>query len=60
MVLILAEFFKKKIYEVHGVKRKSSSLNTERVDHIYEKKKNFFLHYGDLTDSISINSLINY
>ena len=56
----LAEFLLKKKYEVHGVKRKSSSLNTERVDHIYENDKNFFhLHYGDLTDAISINRLIN-
>ena len=56
----LAEFLLKKKYEVHGVKRKSSSLNTERVDHIYENDKKFFhLHYGDLTDAISINRLIN-
>ena len=47
---------------VHGVKRRSSSLNTNRVDHIYqdpfEKKRNFFLHYGDITDAISVSSLI--
>ncbi len=56
----LAEFLLKKKYEVHGVKRKSSSLNTERVDHIYNDEKNkFHLHYGDLTDAISINRLIN-
>ena len=56
----LAEFLLKKKYEVHGVKRKSSSLNTERVDHIYDDDKNsFHLHYGDLTDAISINRLIN-
>jgi GDPmannose 4,6-dehydratase len=56
----LAEFLLKKKYEVHGVKRKSSSLNTERVDHIYNNEKNkFYLHYGDLTDAISINRLIN-
>ena len=56
----LAEFLLKKKYEVHGVKRKSSSLNTERVDHIYDDNKNLFhLHYGDLTDAISINRLIN-
>ena len=56
----LAEFLLKKKYKVHGVKRKSSSFNTDRVDHIYEKNnKNFFLHYGDLTDSLSVNSLIN-
>ncbi len=56
----LAEFLLKKKYKVHGVKRKSSSFNTSRVDHIYEKNdKNFFLHYGDLTDSLSVNRLIN-
>lgn len=56
----LAEFLLGKNYEVHGVKRKSSSLNTDRVDHLYEKNDNlFFLHYGDLTDAISINRLIN-
>ena len=56
----LAEFLLKKKYKVHGVKRKSSSLNTDRVDHIYEENnKNFFLHYGDLTDAISVNRLVN-
>ena len=58
----LAEFLLSKGYEVHGLKRKSSSFNTERIDHIYEDKKyakNFFLHYGDLTDSSSIFNLIN-
>ena len=56
----LAEFLLKKKYIVHGVKRRSSSLNTERIDHIYENNKNFFfLHYGDLTDASSINRLIN-
>ncbi len=56
----LAEFLLRKKYKVHGVKRKSSSLNTDRVDHIYDNdNKNFFLHYGDLTDAISINRLIN-
>jgi GDPmannose 4,6-dehydratase len=58
----LSEFLIKKGYTVHGVKRRSSSLNTNRVDHIYqdpfEKKKNFFLHYGDVTDAISVSSLI--
>ena len=58
----LAELLIKKGYLVHGVKRRSSSLNTSRVDHIYqdpyEKKKNFFLHYGDVTDAISVSSLI--
>ena len=58
----LSEFLIKKGYDVHGVKRRSSSLNTGRVDHIYqdpfEKKRNFFLHYGDVTDAISVSSLI--
>ena len=50
----LAEFLLKKKYIVHGIKRKSSSFNTERIDHIYidpHLRTNFFLHYGDLTDS---------
>ena len=58
----LSEFLIKKGYLVHGVKRRSSSLNTERIDHIYQdpfdKKKNFFLHYGDVTDAISVSSII--
>ena len=57
----LAEFLLKKKYIVHGVKRKSSSFNTQRIDHIYvdpHYKTNFFLHYGDLTDSNSIFKII--
>ncbi len=58
----LSELLIKKGYLVHGVKRRSSSLNTSRVDHIYqdpfEIKRNFFLHYGDVTDAISVSSLI--
>ena len=58
----LTEFLIKKGYLVHGVKRRSSSLNTARIDHIYqdphEKKRIFFLHYGDVTDAISVSSLI--
>jgi len=58
----LSELLIQKGYLVHGVKRRSSSLNTSRVDHIYqdphEKKKKFFLHYGDVTDAISVSSLI--
>ena len=58
----LAELLIKKGYLVHGIKRRSSSLNTSRIDHIYqdpyEKKKNFFLHYGDVTDAISVSTLI--
>ena len=58
----LAEFLLKKKYKVHGVIRKSSSFNTSRIDHLYidpHNKTNFFLHYGDLTDSNSIYNLIN-
>jgi len=55
----LAELLLEKGYEVHGVKRRSSSFNTERVDHIYETSKNFYLHYGDLTDSTNLIRLIN-
>ena len=55
----LAEFLLSKKYIVHAVKRKSSSLNTDRIDHIYDKNNNFKLHYGDLTDPISVNQLIN-
>jgi len=58
----LAELLLEKGYEVHGIKRRSSSFNTERIDHIYqdyhESDKNFHLHYGDLSDSLSIFSLI--
>ena len=54
----LAELLLKKNYIVHGVKRKSSSINTERIDFIYSEK-NFFLHYGDLSDSLSIQNIIN-
>ena len=61
MVLISQNFYWKG-YIVHGIKRRSSSLNTERIDHIYqdyhESNKNFHLHYGDLTDSLSVFSLI--
>ena len=58
----LAEFLLKKKYIVHGVKRRSSSINTLRVDHIYqdphEINYNFRLHYGDITDSLSVSSII--
>tara|TARA_Y100000768_G_C23922153_1_gene655515 strand:- start:156 stop:1202 length:1047 start_codon:yes stop_codon:yes gene_type:complete len=58
----LAEFLLKKKYQVHGVKRRSSSINTNRIDHIYqdrhEKKRNFFLHYGDITDTTSVSKII--
>ena len=58
----LAEFLLKKNYIVHGVKRRSSSFNTGRIDHLYqdphERKRKFILHYGDITDAISVSSII--
>jgi len=57
----LAEFLLKKKYIVHGVIRKTSTFNTKRIDHIYvdpHYKTNFFLHYGDLTDTNSIYNII--
>ncbi len=58
----LAEFLLKKGYEVHGIKRRSSSFNTERIDHLYQDphklNRNLFLHYGDLTDSTNIIKII--
>ena len=58
----LVEFLLEKNYEVHGLKRRSSSLNTQRVDHLYqdphEKNPQFFMHYGDLTDSTNLIRLI--
>jgi GDPmannose 4,6-dehydratase len=55
----LTELLLEKGYEVHGIKRRSSSINTERVDQIYETNKNFYLHYGDLTDSTNLIRLIS-
>ena len=59
---LLAEFLLKKNYIVHGIKRRSSSFNTERIDHLYQdphkSNRNLFLHYGDLTDSTNIIKLI--
>ena len=59
----LAEFLLKKGYEVHGIKRRSSSLNTERIDHIYEdihqKNNKFKLHYGDLSDTSNLTKIIS-
>ena len=58
----LADLLLSKNYIVHGVKRRSSSFNTGRIDHIYqdphEKKKKFILHYGDITDSTSVSKII--
>ncbi len=59
----LSKFLLQKGYVVHGVKRRSSTINTYRIDDIYSdpliKKNNFFLHYGDVTDSISVFNIIN-
>lgn len=58
----LAEFLLEKGYEVHGIKRRASSLNTQRVDHIYQdphvENQNFVLHYGDLSDSSNLTRII--
>src|SRR6476469_5245223 len=58
----LAEFLLKKGYEVHGLKRRSSLFNTDRIDHLYqdphEKNVKLTLHYGDLTDSTNLIRLI--
>lgn len=59
----LAEFLLEKGYEVHGIKRRASSFNTQRVDHIYEdpniEDQNFALHYGDLTDSSNLTRILS-
>ena len=59
----LAEFLLDKGYEVHGIKRRASSFNTQRIDHIYEdsqiEDQNFVLHYGDLTDSSNLIRIIS-
>ena len=58
----LAEFLLGKGYEVHGIKRRSSSFNTNRIDHLYqdplEANRKFLLHYGDLTDSMNLVRII--
>ena len=58
----LAEFLLKKGYEVHGIKRRASSFNTDRIDHLYQDphvdNRKFILHYGDLTDSSSLIRII--
>ena len=58
----LAEFLLKKNYEVHGIKRRSSSFNTERINHFYDdphdENIDLTLHYGDLTDSTNIIKII--
>ena len=58
----LAEFLLKKGYQVHGIKRRASLFNTDRVDHLYQDphvdKRNFILHYGDLTDTSNLTRII--
>lgn len=58
----LAEFLLKKGYEVHGMKRRASSFNTQRIDHLYkdpyESHRNFYLHNGDITDSTNLIRII--
>ena len=59
----LSEFLLEKGYEVHGIKRRASSFNTQRIDHIYEdphtNNQNFVLHYGDLTDSSNLTRILS-
>ena len=58
----LAEFLLSKGYEVHGIKRRTSLFNTNRIDHLYEDPhqlgRRFMLHYGDLTDSSSLIRIV--
>ena len=58
----LADFLINKGYEVHGIKRRTSIINTSRIDHLYQdhhvKGRNLVLHYGDLTDGLSLTKVI--
>ena len=58
----LAEYLVKKGYIVHGIKRRSSMFNTDRIDHLYQdphiENRNLILHYGDLTDSLNLTRII--
>ena len=58
----LAEYLIKKGYIVHGIKRRSSMFNTDRIDHLYQdphvENRNLILHYGDLTDSLNLTRII--
>ncbi|MBS1214014.1 MAG: GDP-mannose 4,6-dehydratase, partial [Proteobacteria bacterium] len=58
----LADFLLQKGYEVHGIKRRASLFNTDRIDHLYQdphaKDRNFVLHYGDLTDSTNLIRIV--
>lgn len=60
----LAELLLEKGYEVHGLKRRASSFNTDRKDHLYqdphEPEPDFFLHYGDMTDSTNLKGAKNF
>ena len=59
----LADLLIKKNYEVHGLLRRSSLVKTDRIDHLFNDKKifnkSFYLHYGDMTDDLSLYNLIN-
>ena len=59
----LAEFLLERGYEVHGVKRRSSSFNTGRIDHVYNQdgihEKTMYMHFGDMTDGLSLNSILS-
>ena len=59
----LAELLLSKNYIIHGVKRRSSSANTDRIDHLFDSlnfsNKNFFIHYGDISDGTSTLNIIN-
>ncbi|RZL46328.1 MAG: NAD-dependent epimerase/dehydratase family protein, partial [Variovorax sp.] len=58
----LAEFLLEKGYEVHGIKRRASSFNTDRIDHLYqdphEQNRRLHLHYGDLTDTSNLTRIV--
>ena len=58
----LAEFLLKKGYKVHGIKRRASLFNTDRIDHLYQdphvENPKFILHYGDMTDSLNLTRII--
>ena len=58
----LAEFLLSKGYEVHGINRRASQFNTQRIDHLYQEpfqeNRNFFLHYGDLTDALNLTRIL--
>ena len=60
----LSDFLLEKGYQVHGIKRRSSSFNTQRIEHLYadphQVNSKFKLHYGDLTDSLNLKNLMKY